>query len=69
MTKRKEQVYQITDYDDICPEERKKVLAPYIVADTILAVNRLLFAEGIGLQMTMQESIDGEDMYCFIKNL
>lgn len=68
MAKRVERVYQINNYDNICPEERKRVLAPYIVADTLLAVNRLLLAEGIGLQITMQESSDGADMFCSVRN-
>jgi hypothetical protein len=68
MKKHVERVYQLSNYDSICPEERKRVLAPYIVADTLLAVNRLLLAQGIGLQITMHESSDGDDMYCAVDN-
>ncbi|MDT8420411.1 MAG: hypothetical protein RQ754_08275 [Desulfuromonadales bacterium] len=68
MKKYFERIYRLSDYDSICPEERKRILAPYIVADTLLAVNRLLLAQGIGLQITMQESSDGDDMYCAVRN-
>lgn len=69
MEKRVERVYQIDNYDSICPEERKRVLASYIVADTLLAVNRLLLSEGIGLQVSMEESTDGQDMFCSLKGM
>lgn len=69
MEKRVERVYQINNYDNICPEERKHVLATHVVADTLLAVNRLLLSEGIGLQVTMKESDDGRDMFCSLKGM
>lgn len=67
MKKHLERVYRLSNYDGICPEGRQRILASYVVADTLLAVNRLLLAEGIGLQVTMQECSEGDEMYCAVQ--
>ncbi len=67
MENRKELIFRLQDYEAECSEPQRRRLTAMIVADTLLAANRLLLSEGVGIQLSMVESPDGEVMYCLLK--